>query len=86
MVTKECTVLNETGIHVRPATVLAKTVTPLSANVTIESKGKTANAKSLIEIISLRVSIGDVVKVTVDGENEEAICNELVDFIANIRD
>lgn len=86
MIAKECTVLNEAGIYVRPATVLVKTVAPLSANVTIESKGKTANAKSLIEIISLRISNGDVVKVTVDGENEEATCNELVDFIANIRD
>lgn len=86
MITKECTVLNETGIHARPATVLAKKVAPLNANVTIEAKGKTANAKSLIGILSLGIANGDVVKVSVDGENEEAICNELVEFIANIRD
>lgn len=86
MITKECIVNNETGIHARPATTIAKKVAPFTANITLEAKGKTANAKSLIGILSLGVVKGDVVKVTVDGDNEEAICTELVEFISAIND
>lgn len=86
MTTKECTVLNETGLHARPATAIAKKAATVSGNVTIEAKGKSANAKSLIGILSLGISKGDVVKVTVDGENEETICAEFAEFIENIRD
>lgn len=86
MITKECTILNETGLHARPATLLVKKVTASKANVTLETKGKTANAKSLIGVLSLGIAKNDVVKVTVDGENEEAVCTELIEFIANIRD
>lgn len=86
MITKECIISNETGIHARPATTIAKKVAPLSASVTLEAKGKTANAKSLIGILSLGVVKGDVIKVTVDGDNEEAICTELVEFISSINE
>lgn len=86
MITKECIITNETGIHARPATAIAKKVTGLSANVTLEAKGKTANAKSLIGILSLGIIKGDTVKVTVDGENEETVCTELIELISTIHD
>ena len=86
MITKECVLTNETGLHARPATAIAKKVAGVSADVTIEAKGKTANAKSLIGILSLGISKGDTVKVTVDGDNEEAICTELTELLASIHD
>lgn len=86
MITKECTVSNETGIHARPATTITKKVAALPATVTLEAKGKVANAKSLIGILSLAITKGDVVKVTVEGDNEEAICTELVELISNINE
>lgn len=86
MITKECTINNETGIHARPATTIAKKAAPYTASITLEAKGKTANAKSLIGILSLGIVKGDVVKVTVDGDNEEAICTEMIELISAIND
>lgn len=86
MITKELIIENETGLHARPATAIARKLATVSADVALECKGKKANAKSLIGILSLGITKGDNVTVIVSGENEEVICSEICEFIVNLRD
>lgn len=86
MITREIIVTSDTGIHARPASTLCKAATAHKANVILEFNGKKANAKSLIAVLALGVTKNSKVVLSVDGENEEAVCNELAELIENFRD
>ncbi len=80
MVSKELKITNGVGMHARPAGELTKIVTGEKANVTITYCGKTANAKSLLNILALGLKSDELFKVTVDGENEGEILDKIIDF------
>ncbi len=65
-------ITDEIGIHARPAGLLVKKAKNYSSKITIEMNGKTAEATKLMAIMSLGVKCGNTVKVTVDGEDEDA--------------
>lgn len=72
MITKEFTVNGEHGFHLRPAQVLMKTAMPFASNITLEkSDGTQANAKSLLNLMTLGMEQGQKVVVKVDGTDEE---------------
>ena len=65
------------GIHARPAGVIVKKASEFESNITIENKGKTADAKKIFAIMGLIVKNGEEVHVTIEGSDEEKACNEL---------
>lgn len=75
-------VKDELGIHARPAGLLAKTTQKFEANVTIESKGKKADAKKIMAILSMGIKCGDEVVVTIEGNDEENTYKELQKFFS----
>lgn len=86
MVEKTVVVKNETGLHARPAASLVQFVKNFDGKVEIIKDGKTANAKSIFNVMALGISKGTEVTVRVDGDNEEENLNKLVDFINNLED
>ena len=74
----EYTITEEVGIHARPAGLLSKYIAGLSGVTVLVHKGeKSANPKKLIKLMGLGVKHGDTIKVTVEGENEEAAAQEV---------
>lgn len=61
------------GLHARTATRLAQAVLQFSASVTVECKGNTANAASIVELLSLGASTGSPLFVYATG-SEAAPC------------
>ncbi|WP_407318339.1 dihydroxyacetone kinase phosphoryl donor subunit DhaM [Isoptericola halotolerans] len=61
-------VRNPLGLHARPAAVVARAVADLGAPVTVEG----ADATSVLQLMSLGTSAGDVVRVTARGPQAEA--------------
>ncbi len=84
MVERTITVVNETGLHARPAASLVKFVKDFPGEVELIKDGKVANAKSIFNVMSLGISKGTEIVVRVDGENEEENIERLVEFIANL--
>ena len=80
MVTFEYTVRDEAGIHARPAGMLVNKVKSLGVTVTIEKDGKTASASKLFAVMGLGVKCGETVMISVEGENELAASDELLEF------
>lgn len=74
------TVTDEVGIHGRPAGVLVKKASEFKSNITIACKGKTADAKRIMAVMSLGAKKGDKVDVTIDGADEAAAAKELEAF------
>lgn len=85
MLTKEIVIDNRQGLHARPATLLVQKATTFKCDVSIEYNGKTANAKSLIGVLSLGVNKGYTVKMITDGTDEDAAMKEIVSVIENLQ-
>ena len=71
---------DEMGLHARPAGQMVKFLKPLSAKVTIRCGERSADGRRLFAIMGMAVNQGETVTVEVDGDDEEAICNELFEF------
>jgi phosphocarrier protein len=54
--------------------------------VSIEKDGRNAPAGSILGVISLAVNQGDVVTLTADGDNAEAVLDSLVTFLETDHD
>lgn len=68
------------GLHARPAGMLVKEAGKGACSVTIESKGKSADAKRLLAVMGLGVTKGDEISITVEGKDEEAVAAALEAF------
>ncbi len=80
MVKQELKLTNGVGMHARPAGELTKIILGEKANVSIEYNGKTANVKSLLNILALGLKAEETFTVIVDGENEEALLAKIAEF------
>ena len=84
MVTKKVTVVNEQGIHMRPAGILAKAVKAHpDCEVTLNANGKTIKAKAPMQTISACMKKGCEVEIICDGADEQAVLNEIAEMFDN---
>lgn len=84
MITKDLVVTCPSGLHARPATLLVKKASSFKSSVFVEHKGKKANAKSLIGVLSLGASKGAEIKLMVEGDDEVHAAEELEKLIVNM--
>ena len=74
-------VLNKVGLHARPAVLFVKTAKKFSSNISVGKGGSWANAKSIIELLSLDVRCGDEIIVRAEGEDADKALSELKSLI-----
>ena len=68
----------ETGLHARPAAVLAATARRFTADLRLAKNGQEANVRSMVSIMALEVAGGETVTVIGRGEDAEAAVAEIV--------
>lgn len=84
MVTKIVTVVNEQGLHMRPAGVIAKVVKAHpDCEVTLTANGKTVKAKAPMQIMAACIKKGCEVEVACDGADEQAVLDEIAALFAD---
>ena len=71
-------VLNEKGLHTRPATELVKCVSNFKAQVTLHYQNLSVNAKSLLGILMLAAARGAKIRIEADGDDAEDCIKVLV--------
>jgi len=71
-------VINRAGIHARPSALLVQTTKNFKSNIFIQKGSDQINAKSIMGIITLGASYGTELKITAEGEDEEAAVEALV--------
>jgi catabolite repression HPr-like protein len=76
-------VLFSSGLHARPASLLVKKASGFISNVVLVKEGKTANAKSIIGVMSLAVTKGSEITLRAEGQDEEQAIQALVEFFSN---
>ena len=65
------------GLHARHAGILVKAASPFQAQVTVECRGRQADGKRILGLMGLGVHQGDLVRVSVSGEDEDAAARAL---------
>lgn len=86
MVKKTVEIKNPTGLHARPAAEFTKVASAIESDVFLEKDGKRVNAKSILGLLTLGISQGDVIDVITDGADEQEGLDKLVDLIENLKD
>ena len=71
MQSKSFLIIDETGIHARPATILVQTATKFESDIELEYNSKKVNLKSIMGVMSLGVGKGAEVTIYADGKDEE---------------
>lgn len=66
------TVKTGVGLHARPAAELVREASRHSCRLTVEYGGRTADAKSILQILALGVKDGEELVVRAEGEGEDA--------------
>jgi phosphocarrier protein len=75
--TKEYTIVDEAGLHARPASLLSQAASKFPNPIYIEYKSRKLTLKSILMVMSLGVPKGALIKIHVDGENVEAVYEKL---------
>ncbi len=83
MVTKEVTITNPTGLHLRPAGILCEEAMKYKCLVTFQYGPNEANAKSILSVLGACIKNGDRIVLRCDGEDEEEALEGLVSVIEN---
>lgn len=84
MIKKELTIIDEMGLHARPASQIVAFSNKFKSNIDIEHKDKKVNLKSVMLVMSLGVPHGDKITLHFNGEDEETACEQLVEFITSV--
>ncbi|HHW67742.1 MAG: phosphocarrier protein HPr [Epulopiscium sp.] len=76
----EVTLMNEEGLHARPASIFAKTAFKFKSDIKVYKNGnkdKEYNPKSILSVLSMGAAKGDTLLITAEGEDEDLAVEEL---------
>lgn len=81
MVSGEVTILNPSGLHARPASILTGLASQYQCEVTIIWQGKTIYAKRIMSVLTAGIKYGAVVTVICDGADEKEALDGILEGI-----
>lgn len=81
MVSKKLTIKNESGLHARPAGVLAGAAGKCDSDVTIKAGEKVIKAKSILNIMAAAIKCGTEIEICCEGATEKEDLEKLVELI-----
>lgn len=86
MISNTYTVLNPTGMHVRPIKTFVQAASEYPCKITVLSNGKKANGKSSLSMLTLGIKMNDEVTLEIDGEREEEAMQALGALLVQIHE
>ena len=72
MVSRKVTVINESGLHLKPAATFCKEAVKYESLITFTCGTTTANAKSILSVLGACVKKGSEIEIVCSGSDEEA--------------
>ena len=81
MVSREVTIINNIGLHARPAPFFIQKANSFKCNVWVEKDDRKVNAKSLLGVLSLGIAKGMTINIIADGIDEDAAIESLCALI-----
>lgn len=81
MYSKEVTIMNQVGLHARPATYFIQKANEFKEEIKVTKDEREVNGKSLLGVLSLGITRGSSIKISAVGENEQAAVEALVALV-----
>ena len=81
MISREISIINKLGLHARAAAKLVKLSASFESSVEIEKDSQKVNSKSIMGVMMLAASCGQVVTLYADGPDEQAAIEAIEDLI-----
>ena len=77
------TIINKSGVHARPAAMMAQMGRRYKSKITYTAKGQTVDGKNIIPITSVDMTCGTQVIIRAEGEDEKEAIAALTELINN---
>lgn len=81
MLPQSVKIINQLGLHARAAGKLMNTATQFNAAITIENDTHVASGDSVMELLMLTASKGDIVTINATGPEADAALKAVVKLI-----
>ena len=86
MIKKPITIQFSEGLDARPIALLVQEASQYASSVYIEVADKQVNAKSIMGMMSLRLTPGEEIMVVAEGKDEDAAAKGIESFLVNVKD
>ena len=84
MIMQEIILKNESGLHARPATEIAKSASKYKCDIKLNVSGKEYNAKSILNIMSAGIKNNTQIKIVCEGIDEVQALTEMIELFGNL--
>lgn len=81
IVKKEIEIINELGLHARPAAMFVKLANEFSCEITVEKGQEQVSGKSIMGIMMLAAGKGSKIRVIAEGPDAEEAVEEIEKLI-----
>ena len=82
MITKKIKIQLKNGLEARPVAVLVQVASQYDSRIYVECENKKVNAKSIMGLMSLGLSAGEEVVVSIDGDVETNAMDEIEKYLS----
>lgn len=83
MIRKKITIVNEAGLHARPAASLVKLASKYKAEFFIHMYGYRVNGKSILGVMTLAAEKGAELELELNGPDEKKAAKAITNLIEN---
>ena len=80
MIEKEVKIINNAGLHTRPAATIVKIAAKFKSEFVIHKDGMHINGKSIIGVMTLAAEKGSTLRLTFDVEDEQEATKSIVEY------
>lgn len=81
MVSAKTKIINPMGMHMRPANLFIKEITPFQSDVTILFNGKAINGKSIMNLMAACMKQGSEIEIQCTGPDEAEALKAAIAFV-----
>jgi phosphocarrier protein HPr len=75
------TVTHKVGLHARPASVFVQTASKFASDISVSCEDRTANAKSILTVLTLGAHQGAEITIKAEGEDAQEALDTLVKLV-----
>lgn len=80
MIEKKIEIINNAGLHTRPAATIVKIAAQFNSEFYIMKDGMNINGKSIIGVMTLAAAKGSELTLTFEGDDEKEMAEAILDY------
>ena len=82
MIEREARIVNQEGLHARPAAKIVRLASTFSSNIELLKDGFAVNGKSIMGVMMLAAECGSAIQIRADGPDAEQAVDAITKLVA----